>query len=132
MRMPLVLTGALVLGGSTLWAQDPATAKPQDPNAPPAAKAAEQTPAEEGAEPKEEEFKEEEAKTPTDKLKKDELEKRACPAVDVKFTADTDKTTHPVPAPENGKGLVYILRPTMYGNKIQTKLAVNGKWVGVN
>jgi len=134
MRMPLILIGALALGGSALWAQEAKPAAPPDDKstaqAPPA-KTPDQEPAEE-PEAKEEEFKEEEPATPAAKMKKDELEKRACPAVDVKFTADTDKTTHPTPAPENGKGLVYIVRPTMYGNKIQTKLAVNGKWVGVN
>lgn len=83
-------------------------------------------------EPSEEEMKEPEPATPAEKLKKDEIEKKACPTVDVKFSADTDKTTHPTPEPEPGKGLVYILRPTMMGNKIQTKLAVDGTWVGVN
>ena len=91
---------------------------------------------EEAAEKEEEakaaDFKEEEPATPADKMKKEEIEKRACPTVDVKFKTDTDKKTHPTPEPPPDKGLVYIVRPTMYGNKIQTKVAVNGKWIGAN
>lgn len=83
-------------------------------------------------EPSEDEMKDQEPATPAEKLKKDEIEKKACPAVDVKFSADTDKTAHPTPEPAADKGIVYVVRPTMYGNKIQSKLAVDGKWVGVN
>lgn len=81
---------------------------------------------------KEEEFKEQEPTTAAEKLKQEEVEKRACPTVDVKFSADTDKTTHPTPEPPPDKGLVYVVRSTMMGNKIQTKMAVDGHWVGVN
>jgi uncharacterized protein DUF2846 len=28
--------------------------------------------------------------------------------------------------------MIYVVRPTMMGNKIQTKLGVDGHWVGVN
>jgi hypothetical protein len=83
-------------------------------------------------EPKEEEFKEEEPATPAEALKKEEIEKKACPATDVKFSTDTDKTKHPLPEPSPGKAMVYVVRPTMYGNKIQSKLAVDGSWVGAN
>jgi hypothetical protein len=88
--------------------------------------------AQKGQEVKEGESKEEEPVTPAEKLKKEEIEKKACPKIDVKFSADTDKTTHPTPEPPPDKALVYVVRPTMLGNKIQTKLAVDGKWVGVN
>jgi Protein of unknown function (DUF2846) len=81
-------------------------------------------------EAQEADFKEEEPATPAEKMKKDEIEKKACPTVDVKFKTDTDKTSHPTAEPPADKGLVYILRPTMSANKIQTKLAVDGKWMG--
>lgn len=51
---------------------------------------------------------------------------------EVDFSADTDKDNHPMPEPSQGKAIVYVLRPTMMGNKIQTKLAVDGEWKGVN
>jgi hypothetical protein len=61
-----------------------------------------------------------------------EIEKLACPAQNVNFDAETDKDTHPTPEPPPDKAMVYVIRPTMMGNKIQTKLAVDGQWVGVN
>ncbi len=114
---------AFCAGGRPLRGQEPPKPQPKEGA----------TGAEKEEEGKEEDFKEEaEPTTPADKLKKEELEKKACPAVDVKFTADTDKTQHPLAEPAPGKGLVYVVRPTMMGNKIQTKLAVDAQWVGVN
>ena len=52
---------------------------------------------------------------------------------EVKYNADTDKNQHPNPAPPPAdKALIYVLRPTMMGNGVQTKLAVDGDWKGVN
>lgn len=51
---------------------------------------------------------------------------------EVDFSASTDKTTHPTPEAPDGSAMVYVLRPTMIGNKVQTKLAVDGVWKGVN
>jgi hypothetical protein len=51
---------------------------------------------------------------------------------EAKFDADTDKKNHPTPEPDAGSALVYVLRPTMMGNRIQTTLAVDGEWKGVN
>ncbi len=48
------------------------------------------------------------------------------------LTAATDKKQHPLGEPAPGKALVYVVRPTMMGNKIQTKLAVDAQWAGVN
>jgi hypothetical protein len=79
-----------------------------------------------------EDFKEEEPATPAERLEKEELEKRACPSADVKFTTATDKKHHPLGEPVPGKALVYVIRPTMLGSKIQTKLAVDARWVGVS
>ncbi len=81
------------------------------------------------AKEEEEEFKEDEPATAAGQ--KEQLEK-ACPKADPGYDTKTDKTQHPTPQPATGKALVYVLRPTMMGNKIQTKLAVDGQWVGVN
>ncbi len=70
----------------------------------------------------------EEAETPSSK----ELEQKACGPKDAKHSAHTDKSQHPMPAPPTDKAVVYVVRPTMMGNKVQTKLAVDQKWVGVN
>lgn len=51
---------------------------------------------------------------------------------EVNYVADTDKSKHPTPEPPAGKAMIYVIRPTMMGNKIQTKLAVDGEWKGVN
>jgi hypothetical protein len=115
--------------------QPPPPPAPEQAPKPEPAKPAEEQKAEESAkeaEPTEEEMKEEEAATPADKMKKEEIEKKACPAVDVGFRADTDKTTHPTPEPPPDKALVYVVRPTMMGNKIQSKLAVDGQWIAAN
>ena len=63
-----------------------------------------------------------------------ELEQKACGPKDkeVKYVADTDKSRHPTPDQPADKALVYVLRPSMMGNKVQTKLAVDGDWKGVN
>lgn len=56
----------------------------------------------------------------------------ACGPSSEKFNADTDKKSHPEPQAVPDKAVLVVLRPTMMGNKIQTKFAVDGKWVGVN
>jgi hypothetical protein len=61
-----------------------------------------------------------------------DVRRRACPAHDVGFSLRTDKTTHPTPDPEPGKALVYVLRPATIGLAIQTKLAIDGEWIGAN
>ena len=48
------------------------------------------------------------------------------------FSADTDKHQHPTPEPPAGAGLVYVIRPTLIGGAVQTKVAVDGDWKGVN
>ena len=62
------------------------------------------------------------------------IELKACgpKTAEVNFSADTNKNDHPTPTPADGKAMVYVLRPTMMGNKVQTKLAVDGDWKGVN
>jgi len=61
-----------------------------------------------------------------------EFEKKACGDKEVDFKVDTDKKQHPTPPAPPDKAMVYVIRPTMMGNKIQTKLAVDGTWIGVN
>jgi hypothetical protein len=68
----------------------------------------------------------------TEKATSKELELRACGDKEINYKADTDKKQHPVPQPSAGKALVFVIRPTMMGNKIQTKLAMDGKWLGTN
>jgi hypothetical protein len=135
----MLLSLPVLVLGPVAWAlasQDP---KPQvdQPQPSPEAKADDQDAGQEEAgekeeQAKEEEFKEEEPKTASEKERKEEIERKACPKVDIKFSADTDKKSHPTPEPESGKALLYVLRPTMYGNKIQSKLGIDGQWVGLN
>jgi hypothetical protein len=75
---------------------------------------------------------EQEPTTAEGKAQKAEWEKKACPQVDVKYDAETDKSVHPIPEPAAGKAMVFVIRPTRFGQKIQTKLAMDGQWVGSN
>jgi uncharacterized protein DUF2846 len=70
----------------------------------------------------------------SDEPESKELELKACgpKEKEVNYRADTDKSRHPTPAQPADKALIYVLRPTMMGNKIQTKLAVDGEWKGTN
>ncbi len=63
-----------------------------------------------------------------------EMELKACGPQDkeVNYKAGTDKSGHPTPDQPAEKALIYVLRPSMIGNKVQTKLAVDGDWKGVN
>lgn len=63
---------------------------------------------------------------------KDELRLKACGTEKVNYTAKTDKTAQPKPEVPADKALIYVLRPTIIGYKINSKLAVDGKWMGVN
>ena len=75
---------------------------------------------------------EDEPKTEADKAKQKELEAKACGPENTKHSARTDKKQHPTPEPPADKALIYVIRPTMSGNKVQTKLGADGKWMGVN
>jgi hypothetical protein len=82
--------------------------------------------------PQEQEKDEEEPKTESEKAKQKELEAKACGPGGVKHSVDTDKKQHPTPEAPPDKALIYVIRPTLGGHKVQTKLGVDGKWVGVN
>jgi hypothetical protein len=73
-------------------------------------------------------------KDDSEKSTSKELELKACgpKEKEVKYTADTDKSEHPTGTPAADKALIYVIRSTMWGNKVQTKLAVDGEWKGVN
>jgi hypothetical protein len=79
-----------------------------------------------------EESEEDEPKTDAEKAKRKELERKACGSQEVNFSVRTDKKQHPVPETPTDKALIFVVRPTMMGNKIQSKLAVDGKWIGAN
>jgi hypothetical protein len=57
---------------------------------------------------------------------------KACGTKEVNYKASTDKKQHPTPAAPTDKALIYVLRPTIIGLKIHSKLAVDGEWKGVN
>jgi hypothetical protein len=63
-----------------------------------------------------------------------DLELKACgpKEKEVKYSADTDKSQHPTGTPTADAALIYVVRTTRFGGKIQTKLAVDGEWKGVN
>ena len=60
------------------------------------------------------------------------LTAKACGAAEVNYDHDTDKKQHPTPETTPGQALVYVVRPTNYGGAIQSKVAVDGAWKGVN
>jgi hypothetical protein len=72
------------------------------------------------------------ARVLSEKEEKQELRARACGGGSAKFSAQTDKKQRPRPDAPEDKALIYVLRSTMIGYKIHSKLAVNGDWVGVN
>jgi hypothetical protein len=82
--------------------------------------------------PAAEKDEDDEPKTESEKVSRKELELKACGTTEVKYKASTDKKQHPVPEAPPDKALVFVVRPTLWGNKIQTKLAVDGQWKGVN
>jgi len=63
---------------------------------------------------------------------KKELRAKACGTEKVDYKQKTDKAQHPTPDPPADKAMIYVLRTSMLGYKIASKLAVDGKWMGVN
>jgi len=79
------------------------------------------------------------SQTPADQEKprdtketKKELKDLACGPSDAHQSQRTEKGPQTAPAQPLDKGLIYVIRPTHVGMLIQTKLAVDGKWVGIN
>jgi serine/threonine protein kinase len=61
-----------------------------------------------------------------------QLETLACDPATVNFKVRTVRDFVPLPSQPADKAIVFILRPTHYGGSIQTKVAVDGHWVGAN
>lgn len=61
-----------------------------------------------------------------------ELRLKACGTESVNYKVSTDKKQHPTPEPPADRALIYVMRTTILGYKIHSKLAVDGKWMGVN
>jgi hypothetical protein len=78
------------------------------------------------------EQKQNSAQTASTPMDKKELRLKACGTEKVNYAAKTDKTQHPTPDAPADKALIYVIRSAMIGYKIDSKLAVNGKWMGVN
>jgi len=49
---------------------------------------------------------------------------------EINFSVKTDKTRHPIPDPEPGKAIVYVIQSE--SDPYQAKLAMDGKWMGTN
>ena len=61
-----------------------------------------------------------------------ELRAKACGSESVDYNQKTDKKQHPLAEASPDKAVIYVLRTTMIGYKIASKLAVDGNWMGVN
>ena len=66
------------------------------------------------------------------KEKQKERRLKACGTVEVNYEAKTDKTDRPLPEQPADKALIYVVRTAIIGYKIHSKLAADGKWMGVN
>jgi hypothetical protein len=72
------------------------------------------------------------AKTGTGKDAQERLRQLACGPEHVEHQVKTDKSPQTLPEQPTDRALIYVIRPTHYGGLYQTKLAVDGKWVGSN
>ncbi len=63
---------------------------------------------------------------------KDQVQDLACGPADAHHSQRTDKEAQTLPVLPPDIALIYVIRPTHYGGTIQSKLAVDKKWVGVN
>lgn len=61
-----------------------------------------------------------------------QLEDLACGPSDVHQSVRTEKEPQTLPQQPADKALIYVIRPTHLGALIQTKLAVDTEWVGIN
>ena len=72
------------------------------------------------------------ATRPQSEADKETLRVKACGTEAVDYDAETRKNEHPTPDAPADKALVYVMRTTIIGYKIHSKLAVDGKWMGTN
>jgi uncharacterized protein DUF2846 len=63
-----------------------------------------------------------------------ELQLKACgpKESEVNYKPAVDKKQHPTQEQNSDKAVIYVLRPSMVGMAVQTKLAVDGDWKGEN
>ena len=74
-----------------------------------------------------------EGKQRSDSETRKRLEQLACGPSGVHFSHHTEKGPQTLPEQPPDKGLIYVLRTKgMEGATVQVKLAMDGKWVGVN
>jgi hypothetical protein len=74
-----------------------------------------------------------EGKQRTENETRKRLEQLACGPSGVHFSHHTEKGPQALPEQPPDKALVYVLRTAgLEGATVQTKLAMDGKWVGVN
>jgi hypothetical protein len=107
-NLRIICAALLIIPGAAMYAQDPVATSP-----------AAQAPA---AQEKPRDAKE------TQK----QLEDLACGPSDVHQSVRTEKGPQTLPEQPADKALIYVIRPTHLGALIQTKLAVDTKWVGIN
>jgi hypothetical protein len=69
---------------------------------------------------------------PNNKADMDALILKACGTEKFDYDAETKKDQHPTPEAPADKALIYVMRTTIIGYKIHSKLAVDGKWMGTN
>ena len=60
------------------------------------------------------------------------IETKACGDKEVNYSQTTEKNNHTMGVLTADKALIYVLRPTLLGKPTQSKLAVDGEWMGVN
>jgi hypothetical protein len=69
---------------------------------------------------------------PNNKADMDALIAKACGTATIDYDAETKKDQHPTPDAPADKARVYVMRTTIIGFKIHSKLAVDGNWMGTN
>lgn len=68
----------------------------------------------------------------TSKETQKRLEQLACGPDDQRYKVRREKHPQPLPAQPQDKALLYVVRPTHLGMALQSKLAIDQKWVGAN
>ena len=75
----------------------------------------------------------EEGKQRSEEETRKHLEQLACGPKGIHFSHHTEKGTQTLPEQPPDKGLIYVIRPNnLFGAVVQAKLAMDGKWMGVN
>src|SRR2546425_3311790 len=75
---------------------------------------------------------EEKPLTKEEAAKLKELEQRACGPKQARYLVRVDAKQHPTPEAPPDKALVYVVGPELEGHPEETKLSIDGQWVGAN